>query len=613
MAKRKRAKPGSSQEGIPNSADGRGSVGPAQPVRFWDFWTVISCILLGILTFAVFSSVSSHGFLLNWDDDGYISKNTHVRAGLSWNTVAWAMTATEMGNWHPVTWISHAIDYQLFGNWAGGHHLVGVLLHILNSVLLYLLLARATHLRIPSFFVAAFFAVHPVQVESVAWAAERKNLLSTLFFLLALAAYGWYTQKPSAGRYLSVAGPFALGLASKPMIVTFPFVLLLVDYWPLWRIAGWNKPGEVPQRPWTSLLLEKVPLLIMSAASSLITLKVQSVAMVDEELLPFATRAGNAILAYGMYVRNAFWPVDLAPVYYHAGKRADPGEIGLSAVFLLLVSVLAWHYRCTRPFLIVGWLWFLGTLVPTIGLVQVGAQSMADRYEYISIIGIFTIFVWCGAEFAARRKLQPAFWGLNCVLLCLLAIGCWQQLQFWKTPVDLWRHTLAVTKNNYVAENNLGFALLRAGDIEALEHFKNAAYLAPTDPASHGALGGYFQDQRQFQEALSYYQVALRDPDPDQRAVVEANMAIVYRQTGDSAKAREMYQRALRSSPVAVSDWQKDFQQRVAARPSAKGYFDLGLLFDVANDVPEARTAYEQALQIDPALEDARQALTALR
>lgn len=613
MAKRKKTKNALSQPSIPKLTDSHGSETATQPERFWNSWTVVGCILLGILTFTVYSSVSSQGFLLNWDDDGYIAKNTHVQAGLTWSTVAWAMTATEMGHWHPVTWISHALDYQCFGDWAGGHHLVGVLLHALNCILLYLLLARSTHFRTSSFFVAAFFAAHPVQVESVAWAAERKNLLCTLFFLLALTAYGWYTQKPSVGRYLSMVGLFALGLASKPMIVTFPFVLLLVDYWPLRRIAGWSEPGEVPQRAWLSLTLEKLPLLAMSAASALITMKTQSVAMADEELLPFSTRGANAILAYGMYVRNAFWPQDLAPVYYHAGNHANQAGIGLSAVFLLVVSVLAWHYRRRLPFLIVGWLWFLGTLVPMIQLVQVGAQSMADRFEYISVIGIFTIVVWSGAAFAAERKLQPAFWGLNAALVLLLAIGCWRQLQYWKTPVDLWRHTLAVTKDNYVAENNLGFALLRAGDVEALEHFKNAARMAPTDPASHAALGGYFQDQRKFQEALAHYQVALRDPDPDQRAVVEANMAVLYRQTGDYTKAREMYQRALWSSPGGVDGWQKDLQQRVAARPSAEGYFDLGLLFDVANHLPEARAAYEQALRIDPALEDARQALATLQ
>jgi protein O-mannosyl-transferase len=598
-----------SEQRVPNANDS----GSGEAARFWGPWTVASCVLLGILTFTIYSSVRSQGFLLNWDDDGYISKNAHVKAGLTWNTVAWALTATEMGNWHPITWISHALDYQIFGDWAGGHHLIGVLLHFLNATILYLLLARATRLFAPSFFVAAFFAVHPLQVESVAWAAERKNLLCTFFFLLALAAYGWYSEKPSAARYLSVAGLFALGLGSKPMIVTFPFVLLLVDYWPLRRIASWSEPAEAPQRPWKSLLLEKVPLLAMSLASSLITMKTQTVAMVDAELLPFATRAENAILAYGMYVRNAFWPVGLAPVYYHAGKQVDLIAVALSAVFLLLVSLLAWYYRRTWPFLIVGWLWFLGTLVPVIGIVQVGAQSMADRYAYIPIIGVFTIFVWCGAKLAAARKSQPAFWALNTVLVGLLAVSCWRQLQYWKTPVDLWRYTLAVTKDNYAAENNLGFALLRVGNIEALEHFKNAARIAPTDPVSHGILGGYFQDQGKFQEALAYYQVALRSNDLDDLAVTETNMAILYRQIGDYAKAREMYQRALQSSPNAVDEFKGGLLQRLADQPSAQGYYNLGLLLDVANRLPEARAAYEQALSIDPALDNARQALTTLR
>lgn len=584
-----------------------------QPTRFWNSENIASCILLGILTFAIYSSVRSHGFLLNWDDDGYISKNAHVKAGLTWTTVRWALTTTKMSYWHPVTWLSLALDYQIFGDWAGGHHLIAVLLHALNAIILYLLLARATRLATLSFFVAAFFAVHPLQVESVAWAAERKNLLCTFFFLLALAAYGWYSQKPSAGRYLSVAGLFALGLASKPMIVTLPFVLLLLDYWPLRRIVGWSEPGELPQHVWTSLVLEKIPLLALSVTSSLITMKTQSVAMPDADALPLATRVGNAILAYGMYVRNAFWPVDLAPVYYHAGKQADSTGIMLSAVFLLLVSVLAWHYRRTRPFLIVGWLWFLGTLVPMIGLVQVGGQSMADRFAYISIIGIFTIFVWGGAKLAAPRRSQPAFFVLNAVLVGLLAVSCWRQLQYWKTPVDLWRHTLTVTKNNYIAENNLGFALLQVGDIEGLEHFKTAARIAPTDPASHAMLAAYFQDQGKFQEALSNYQVALRDNDPDRLARVETHLAVLYQRIGDYPKARDMYQRALSASPEEVDGLKGEFHQRVAEHPSAEGYFDLGLLFEVANDVPEARAAYAHALSIDPELGEVRRALDTLQ
>lgn len=575
------------------------------------------CVLLAVVTVILYSSLGSHPFL-NYDDESYVSKNAHVQSGLTWDTIAWAFTSTDLANWHPVTWLSHALDVQIFGDWAGGHHLMSLALHAVNVILLYLLLARFTGYAGRSLFVAALFAVHPINVESVAWVAERKNVLSTLFFLLALGAYGRYAQKPSALGYLSVAGFFALGLASKPMLVTFPFVLLLLDYWPLRRIQGWTEPlpaFSVQQKTWPVLLYEKVPLLVLSALSCAITVIAQTpTAVAASSDLPVSTRIGSAIYAYAMYVLKAFWPAGLAPIYPHPGNTLTPFQITFAAVFLLLVSIGVWHYRRAHPFLLVGWLWFLGTLVPVIGLVQVGVQSMADRYAYIPFVGIFVMFVWSVAELAEAPKFAAAFNAGAFIIVGILFIIAWEQVQYWMTPQDLWSHTLKVTKDNYVAEDNLGTALLRMGNVEALKHFQNATRISPNDPISHGALAGYLQDQGKFQEAISYYQVALQNnSDPEILAVTEANLAVLYRQTGDYEKARDTYRQAVKSNPQALNEMFRDLSKQLASRPAAVGYLRMGLLLDVANRLPEARAAYLQALQLNPGLQDAQKALATLR
>ena len=578
------------------------------------FW---HCFLLALATILVYGSLASHPFL-NYDDDGYIVKNAHVQAGLSWRTLGWALTTADMANWHPVTWLSHALDVQIFGNWAGGHHLVSLALHAVNAILLYLLLARATGFAERSLFVAALFALHPINVESVAWMAERKNLLSTFFFLLALGAYGAYARKPSRQRYFLVAGWFALGLASKPMLVTFPFVLLLVDFWPLGRLRNGTTPSGArlsPQQPWQALVMEKLPLLALSAASSAITVIAQrGTALSALGELPLGTRIQNAIFSYSMYVWKVFWPVDLAPIYPHPGNTLAAYQILFALLFLASVSAWAWHFRRERPYLLTGWFWFLGTLVPVIGIVQVGAQAMADRYAYLPLIGIFVMCVWGAAEFAAARNLLTAFRVSAVLVAGILAMLTWRQLQYWKTPVDLWSHTLSATKNNYIAEDNLASALLRAGNLEAVRHFENASRIAPRDPVSHAALAGYFQDQGRFLEAISYYQVAIHNQaDPEMLSIAEANLAIIYRQTGDYEKARETYRLAARSSPEALDEMMRGLSQQLTSQPAAEGYLRLGLLFDVANRVAEARAAYEQALRLEPAFEDARKALATLQ
>ena len=359
---------------------------------------VILCLLLVVLTLALYNPVNSHPFV-NYDDDRYVTENPHIHNGVEWDTIAWAFTSIEQENWHPLTWLSHALDYGLFHQNPTGHHFTSLLIHAANAVLLFLLLAFATRRSGPSLLVALLFALHPINVESVAWVAERKNVLSTFFFLGAIGAYGWYARKPHWQRYLAVATLFAAGLMSKPMVITFPFVLLLLDYWPLGRVEGNQASSPGPTLSWTKLLVEKLPLLALSAASAVITMKAQQAggAMRSTAQFSLGVRVENAVVAYATYLWKLIWPSHLAPLYPHPGDSLASWQVALSLLVLLAITSIVLAFRAKR-YLLVGWLWFLGTLVPVIGLVQVGDQAMADRYAYVPLVGIFVMIAWGFAD-----------------------------------------------------------------------------------------------------------------------------------------------------------------------------------------------------------------------
>ena len=434
----------------------------------------VVCLLLALVTLALYNPVNRHPFV-NYDDDRYVINNPHVRQGLTLDTIAWALTSTEQANWHPLTWMSHALDYSLFRLNPEGHHFTSILLHALNVVLLFLLLVWATGRFGPSLFVAALFAIHPINVESVAWVAERKNVLCTTFFLLTLWAYGWYARKPGYGRYLAVAGLFVCGLASKAMVITLPFVLLLLDYWPLDRVARTDDEPDssVTRLSWTRLVLEKVPLFAISLAGAFITMQAQRVggAIRTAGEVSFGARVATAIWAYAMYLWKMIWPARLAPLYPHPGNSLAAWQVLVAAAVLITISAVVWRLRARR-YLVVGWLWFLGTLVPVIGLVQLGEAAMADRYAYIPLIGIFVMIGFGIADWAESKKLGywPAIPAI--AILVALALTTHRQIGFWQTNYDLWSHTLAVTRNNFVAENNLGGALIMQDrEEEAHPHF----------------------------------------------------------------------------------------------------------------------------------------------
>ncbi len=589
--------------------------------------SIYSIIAISILI--VYGQIFSHPFV-NYDDAEYLT-DPHVMSGLSWANIKWAWTAFAAGNWHPVTWISHAVDFQLFGSHAGGHHAISVLLHFINAALLFFLLRSATNKRWRSFAVAALFALHPLQVESVAWAAERKNLLCTLFFLLALGAYGWYARKPGLGRYLSVAALFALGLASKPMVVTFPLLLVLIDFWPLGRVAGWSHSAGgfySPQKSIGKLLLEKLPFLAMSAGSAVVTIVAQSRSNAMPSMdtgWTIAWRIQNAIHSYAAYIWKAFFPRGLA-VFYPA-VQFEPWEVWLSGFFLVLLSVIVWRMRRGRPYLEAGYLWFLITLIPVIGLIQVGAQSMADRYTYIPMIGIFVAAVWLASDLADHLKLTiPVRAGIGAAVLIILAVLAARQAQYWRSSIDLWTHALQVTDGNLIAEEDLALSLMDAGrDEEAFVHLQNAQRIRPNEPSVAIELGNYLVKHKRFSEAGDEYEMAVQTYDrPSQLEAAYAGLGVVYGELGDRAQARQAFLEALKINPadqtslfnlsmVEVQDGIEKLSYSMAKHPTAEGYLSLGQLLEEDRRPSEAQAAYAKALEINPGFKDAKPALAQLK
>ncbi|PYV52431.1 MAG: hypothetical protein DMG96_00490 [Acidobacteria bacterium] len=578
----------------------------------------VLCLLLIAATLVVFNRVNQNSFV-NFDDDRYITENLHVRAGLSWETVRWAFSSLEQANWHPLTWLSHALDCQLFRLSRAGHHYVNLLLHAVNAMLLFMILQRATGFTWRSFAVAAFFALHPINVESVAWASERKNVLSMLFFLLALGAYDWYVRKPELRRYLVVAALFALGLMAKPQVITFPFVLLLWDYWPLRRVGSPHElSNKVALRRVSSLIIEKLPLFALSAASAIITMKAQSAggAVRSDLEYPFSVRLGNALLAYARYLGRAVWPSDLAAMYPHPGESLQAWQPVAAALLLGLISAGMWAAR-QRRYLLVGWLWFLGTLVPMIGLVQVGGQAMADRYAYLPFIGLFVMVCWGAADWAQHTHL-PAYRPAAVVIFVLAAFSLLTYLQigYWRDSVTLWSHALQVTSRNFVAEDSLGEALVNEGRYdEAIPHFRSAVEINSRDPLGHLNICAYEQQHENFSRAIEHCRMVLRfTPDTGLQANAYTNLGGAYRKVGDTSHAKASYEAALRLTPqnptalmgmglLAQGDGDfpeaiREYSQTVAMQPTDVAYLLLARALEQTGRGQEARAARDEAGRI---------------
>jgi len=470
-------------------------------------------LLLAAVTVAVYWPLLQNGFI-DFDDDVYVTSNMTVRQGLTLKGFFWAFSTFHAANWHPLTWLSHMLDVELFDLNPLGHHAVSLLLHTLNSLLLCALLYRLSGFIGRSMVVALLFALHPLHVESVAWVAERKDVLSTLFLLLTIWAYAGYVSKRSGQRYLLVAVIFALGLMAKQMLVTLPVVLLLLDYWPLKRHISCQADKAVKQAGIKLLLLEKIPLLVLSAAASLVILRahVSANALFHADEGSILLHSGNAFLSYLKYIRNMFWPVDLALFYPFEASAVTALKVAGAALLLLLITAVVTLQRGRRPYLFFGWFWYLITILPVIGFVRVGGQALADRYTYIPLIGLFVMIVWGGAEAAAKwRSAVLVITGVTVIVIAILSVLTVRQIRLWQNSYDLYSHALAVVERNWLAHNNMGILLSQHNrNAEAIIHFRESVRLNPGGEVGFRNLGNAYQMAGRYAEALEAYREAVR-------------------------------------------------------------------------------------------------------
>jgi Flp pilus assembly protein TadD len=521
----------------------------APNTRWWQ--TDLGATLLLALTVAAYWSVGQNEFV-SYDDPDYVTHNPHVQAGLTREGIAWVFGNLhgERTYWHPVTWLSHMLDCQVFGLRPGPHHLMSLLFHTANVVLLFVVLRRMTGALWRSALVAALWSLHPLQVDSVAWVSERKNLLSTLFGLLTMLAYMRYAEKPGGARYLLVFLGLAMGLMCKPVLVTFPCVLLLLDFWPLRRVQPLRRAAEArepnsetaprreavrPTFPPVSLrraVLEKVPLLALAALSSVLTIAAhqQLRTAQDWQDLPLGLRLANAVVSYARYLKKVFWPDHLAVLYPHPGRWPDWVVLGSALLVGTVTALVVWRVR-RAPHGFVGWFWFLGVLVPSIGLVQVGSQAMADRFAYQPLIGLLLGVVWGAAAWAAVSRLrQLVVRSIAVVTLIACLVVTSRQIAVWKNSITLYEHTLSVTGPSYVIEHNLAVALHDAGQLaKAKAHALDALAADPAPFATHLLLGSIFEDEQQTDEAMAHYDQALKFQ-PDAPLPIKGRCRLLFRQ-----------------------------------------------------------------------------------
>ncbi len=578
-------------------------------------------VALAVVTFLVYSPLLTFGFV-NYDDPQYVLNNLQVKNGLTFEGIAWAFSGRYATNWHPLTWISHMLDAQLFGLNAWGHHLTNVLFHVANTLLLFSLLQRMTRAAWRSVFVAALFALHPLHVESVAWVAERKDVLSAFFFFLTVWAYVRFAEskvqslksKVSAKKwYVLALFLFALGLMSKPMVVTLPFVLLLLDFWPLNRTSSADG-----MRNWQRLVLEKMPFITLSLASCAVTLWAQQKTIMAVESLPMLIRIFNALFSYVRYLKKIIWPTELAVLYPYPGYWAWPAIL-VAGFFLVVASLAVIQRRRERPYFAVGWFWFLGMLVPVIGLVQVGVQSMADRYTYLPAVGVFIIIAWGVSDFFQARAYDQIILKTSGILAvaCCAAVTL-HQLQFWRDGETLFKRTLAVTSNNAIAHYNLGMALLEQKKVdEAGEHFAEGARLMPHYPEMQNNLANVLVIQGKRQEAVPHYERALQSD--SNHVVAHYNLGLTLAELDRLDEAISHYERAAQLRPdflLAQRDLglalakKKDFSGSLAhlrevirLNPAgAEAHLYLGSVLLDAGKTNEAQKEFATALQQKPGL-----------
>jgi tetratricopeptide (TPR) repeat protein len=603
--------------------------------------TLIIGVMLVVATVMVYAQAAGHDFI-TVDDGLYVSRNGHVLAGPTAAGIRWAFTTTSTGNWHPLTWMSLMADTWISGPSPAGYHVTNLILHVLNVLLVFLLLQKLTGSLARSAVVAALFALHPLHVESVAWISERKDVLSTLFWLLGIWAYLRYCRKPAVGRYVVAACAFVLGLMAKPMPVSFPFTLLLLDIWPLRRVSAGNRTF----RTFVRLAMEKAPLFLISFASSILTFWAQktggAVAALDQ--LPIHLRVANALISYIAYLGKLLWPADLALFYPLRADRLPSWEIALCAIAFAVMMVYAVRAFDRRPYVTFGWLWYVITLLPVIGLVQIGSQALADRYSYVPSLGIFVIMVWGVSDLLARiRDAHPAAlrrwsWApaaAACGLLLILAVLANRQAQFWKDDITVWEHAAAVTPPNYFSHYNLA----RAYDTqhrydEALAHNRACIRIDPNREEAYNNLAVLLMGRRSYDEAESALLSALRiNP---QFTQARSNMSMVLCKMQRYDEGFRSYQEAMRLDPQNteirrnfaachcdygmalagknhLEEAVAEFQSALSVAPEfSQAHYNLGLTYAELRRPDAAKSEYEKAIAADPANAEAHNNLGVL-
>jgi tetratricopeptide (TPR) repeat protein len=560
------------------------------------------CLVLAGMTFAVFGQTAGFGFV-NYDDDVYVYENPVVSQGLTLRGVAVAATYGEIGHWHPLTWISHMADCQIYGLWAGGHHLTNVALQAIAAALLFLALKEMTGGFWRSAFVAGVFAIHPLRVESVAWISERKDVLSGVFFMLTLWAYARYTRRPSRGRYAWVAIWFALGLLCKNTLVTLPFVLLLLDVWPLQRAIAFKK-----------LAGEKIPLFVLSIVSCIITVLVPETISLPGRV-PFLERIANALVSYGIYLRQMVFPTELAIPYLNPPGGLPFWEVGLSVGVLAAVSITVVALRKSRPYLLIGWLWYLGMLVPMLGIAQISYYAHADRYTYLPEIGIALAVTWGVGDISLNWKCRRMILGsLIVAIMVLLMARAWRQTRYWRNSETLWAHTVACTTDNYIASYSLGNAFLHGGKVdEARACYEKALQIRPDFAEAHYNLGNILLQSGKVDEAIAEYRQALTSKPTYAEACNNLGNALL--QSGKVDQAIAQYQAALEIKPNyaeacnslgnallqtgKVNEAIAQFQKALQINPAlTEAHFNFGVALDQEGKVNEAIPQYRQALEL---------------
>lgn len=513
------------------------------------------CAVLAALVMFAFSTALQCGFI-NIDDDKIITENSRLNSGPIRDVIRWAFTTTYFGNWMPVTWLSHLLDIRIFGLQPRGHHGTSLVFHSANSLLLFLILKGVTGSLWRSFIVAVLFAIHPLRVEPVVWISARRDLVSTTFFLLAVGAYRNYVLRPNLGRYLAVAAAFILGLMTKPMLITLPFILLLLDFWPLRRLVTpvsnpFGSGGSFSSSAFRAAVVEKVPLFLVSAAWSVVTYAAQKDlgAVKTLHYYPFASRLSNAVAAYVAYIRKTLWPLDLAVYYPFPEQPSALWKMLASASLLAGISVLVMILHRRHPYLLVGWLWYVGALIPVIGLVQIGNHAMADRFGYIPLIGTFIMMVWGSANLTASfRHRTFVVVGAVFPLVLALLLQTRAQVAYWRDSITLLKHTLDVTADNYLIHNNLGVALSEKGEeAEAIANYREAIRINPKYAEAYNNLGYSFLLLQRWQEAATQLQVAVwLSP---KYALAHNNLGLAKSGAGKYAEAIGSYLISLRILP----------------------------------------------------------------